>query len=140
MFCTAFLGVLDLKTGNLQYCNAGHNAPVIIETTGKVKFMEVVPNLPFGLFGDFLYEGQECDLAQGTSLFLYTDGVTEAENKENSLYSDERLLDLLSKQRCQIPCTMVDVVLDDVNKHVDGAEQSDDITIMSIIINNLKHK
>ena len=140
MFCTAFLGVLDLKTGNLQYCNAGHNAPVIIESTGEVKFMEVVPNLPFGLFGDFPYEGQECDLAQGTSLFLYTDGVTEAENMENSLYSNERLLDLLSKQRCQIPCTMVDVVLDDVNKHVDGAEQSDDITIMSIIINNLKHK
>ena len=140
MFCTAFLGVLDLKTGNLQYCNAGHNAPVIIESTGEVKFMEVVPNLPFGLFGDFPYEGQECDLAQGTSLFLYTDGVTEAENKENSLYSDERLLDLLSKQRCQIPCTMVNIVLDDVNKHVDGAEQSDDITIMSIIINNLKHK
>jgi sigma-B regulation protein RsbU (phosphoserine phosphatase) len=140
MFCTAFLGVLDLKTGNLQYCNAGHNAPVIIEPTGEVKFMEVVPNLPFGLFGDFPYEGQECDLAQGTSLFLYTDGVTEAENKENSLYSDERLLDLLSKQRCQIPCTMVNIVLDDVNKHVNGAEQSDDITIMSIIINNLKRK
>ena len=140
MFCTAFLGVLDLKTGNLQYCNAGHNAPVIIEPTGEVKYMEVVPNLPFGLFGDFPYEGQECDLTQGMSLFLYTDGVTEAENKENSLYSNERLLDLLRKQRCQIPCTMIDVVLDDVNKHVDGAEQSDDITIMSIIINNLKHK
>ena len=140
MFCTAFLGVLDLNTGNLQYCNAGHNAPVIIEPTGEVKFMEVVPNLPFGLFGDFPYEGQECDLVQGTSLLLYTDGVTEAENKENSLYSDERLLDLLSKQRCHMPCTMVDVVLDDVNNHVNGAEQSDDITIMSIIINNLKHK
>ena len=66
MFCTAFLGVLDLKTGNLQYCNAGHNAPVIIEPTGEVKFMEVVPNLPFGLFGDFPYEGQECDLVQET--------------------------------------------------------------------------
>ena len=132
MFCTAFLGVLDLKTGNLQYCNAGHNAPVIIESTGEVKFMEVVPNLPFGLFGDFPYEGQECDLVQGMSLLLYTDGVTEAENKEKSLYSDERLLDLLSKQHCQMPYTMVDVLLDNVNKHVNGAEQSDDITIMSI--------
>ena len=66
--------------------------------------------------------------------------MTEAENKENSLYSDERLLDLLSKRHCQIPCTMVDVILDDVNKHVNGAGQSDDITIMSIIINNLKRK
>ena len=64
----------------------------------------------------------------------------ENKKEEFEQASDERLLDLLSKQRCQIPCTMVDVVLDDVNKHVNGAEQSDDITIMSIIINNLKHK
>ena len=64
----------------------------------------------------------------------------ENKKEEFEQASDERLLDLLSKQRCQIPCTMVNIVLDDVNKHVDGAEQSDDITIMSIIINNLKRK
>jgi sigma-B regulation protein RsbU (phosphoserine phosphatase) len=133
MFCTAFMGVLDLKTGKLKYCNAGHNAPVIIAPTGEVKFMEVTPNLPLGLFGGFPYTGQEYDITQGASLFLYTDGVTEAENKENALYSDERLLELLAKQRNNMPCTIVDAVLNDVNKHADGAEQSDDITIMCIV-------
>ena len=132
MFCTAFLGILDLKTGNMQYCNAGHNAPVMLASSGEVKFMEVKPNLPLGLFGDFPYEGQECDITKETSLFLYTDGVTEAENTAKALYSDERLLDLLDKQRKNMPQMIVDIVLDDVNKHVDGAEQSDDITIMCV--------
>ena len=132
MFCTAFLGVLDLKTGNMQYCNAGHNAPVMLASSGEVKFMEVKPNLPLGLFGDFPYEGQECDITKETSLFLYTDGVTEAENTTKVLYSDERLLDLLDKQRKNMPQMIVDMVLDDVNKHVNGAEQSDDITIMCV--------
>jgi sigma-B regulation protein RsbU (phosphoserine phosphatase) len=117
----------------MKYCNAGHNAPVIIASTGEVKFMEVTPNLPLGLFGGFPYTGQEYDITQGASLFLYTDGVTEAENKENALYSDERLLELLAKQRNNMPCTIVDAVLNDVNKHADGAEQSDDITIMCIV-------
>ena len=132
MFCTAFLGILDLKTGNMQYCNAGHNAPVMLASSGEVKFMEVKPNLPLGLFGDFPYEGQECDITKETSLFLYTDGVTEAENTTKVLYSDERLLDLLDKQRKNMPQMIVDMVLDDVNKHVNGAEQSDDITIMCV--------
>ena len=132
MFCTAFLGVLDLKTGNMKYCNAGHNAPVMLASSGEVKFMEVKPNLPLGLFGDFPYEGQECDITKETSLFLYTDGVTEAENTTKVLYSDERLLDLLDKQRKNMPQMIVDMVLDDVNKHVNGAEQSDDITIMCV--------
>ena len=116
----------------MQYCNAGHNAPVMLASSGDVKFMEVKPNLPLGLFGEFPYEGQECDITKGTSLFLYTDGVTEAENMAKALYSDERLLDLLDKQRKNLPQTIVDAVLDDVNKHADGAEQSDDITIMCV--------
>ena len=132
MFCTAFLGVLDLKTGNMQYCNAGHNAPVMLASLGEVEFMEVKPNLPLGLFGDFSYEGQECDITKGTSLFLYTDGVTEAENMAKALYSDGRLLAFLGKQQKNMPQTIVDAVLDDVNKHADGAEQSDDITIMCV--------
>ena len=132
MFCTAFLGVLDLKTGNMQYCNAGHNAPVLLDSSGEVKFVEVKPNIPLGLFDDFPYEGQVCDITKGASLFLYTDGVTEAENTVKALYSDERLLNLLDKQRENMSQAIVDIVWDDVNKHADGAEQSDDITIMCV--------
>ena len=78
------------------------------------------------------HEGQECDIAKGTSIFLYTDGVTEAEDKAKVLYSDERLLDLLGKQGKNTPQMIAENVLDDINKHVNGAEQSDDITIMCI--------
>ena len=59
MFCTAFLGILDLKTGDLKYCNAGHNAPLIIDNDGKVYPIKVTPNLPLGLFSGFPYQGQE---------------------------------------------------------------------------------
>ena len=135
MFCTFFIGILDLENGHLKYCNAGHNASVIISPSGESKFMEVEPNLPLGLFEGFPYKGQECDIVKGTTIFLYSDGVTEAENKAKALYSDERLLDLLSKQGKNMPQTVVDAVLNDINKHVNGAEQSDDITIMCVHYN-----
>ena len=132
MFCTFFIGILDLESGYLQYCNAGHNAPVILSPSGEVKFMEVEANLPLGLFGGFPYQGQECTIEKGTSIFLYTDGVTEAENVEKALYSDERLLQQLEKLQKETPNAMVDGVLVDIESHVAEAEQSDDITIMCL--------
>jgi len=132
MFCTFFIGILDLESGHLQYCNAGHNAPVILSPSGEVKFMEVEANLPLGLFGGFPYQGQECTIEKGTSIFLYTDGVTEAENVEKALYSDKRLLQLLDELRKEEPHSMVNDVLKDIECHVSGAEQSDDITIMCL--------
>ena len=93
--------------------------------------MEIQPNLPLGLFGGFPYEGQECTLERGTSIFLYTDGVTEAENMEKALYSDERLLQQLAVIQKEGPRSIVDSVLVDIENHVAGADQSDDITIMS---------
>ena len=132
MFCTFFIGILDLESGYLQYCNAGHNAPVILSPSGEVKFMEVEANLPLGLFGGFPYQGQECTIEKGTSIFLYTDGVTEAENVEKALYSDERLLQQLEKLQKETPNAMVDGVLADIESHVAEAEQSDDITIMCL--------
>lgn len=132
MFCTAFLGILDLKTGQMQYCNAGHNAPVVMDEDGSATFMEVVPNLPLGLFGGFPYEGQECEVNRGSKLFLYTDGVTEAESVDKVLYSDERLLELLANCRNEHVDEVVEKVLEDIASHSAGAEQSDDITVMCI--------
>ena len=132
MFCTFFIGILDLESGLLQYCNAGHNAPVVLSSSGEVKFMEVEANLPLGLFGGFPYLGQECTIGKGTSIFLYTDGVTEAENKEKALYSDERLLKQLELLRNGNTRSMVDGILVDIESHVAGADQSDDITIMCL--------
>jgi sigma-B regulation protein RsbU (phosphoserine phosphatase) len=132
MFCTAFLGVLNLQTGVMQYCNAGHNAPVLMHKEGKVEYMEVLPNLPLGLFGSFPYEGQECVLNEGDSLFLYTDGVTEAENVAKELYSDECLLAFLAGCHQEEPAVIVEKVYDDIERHTLGAEQSDDITMMCV--------
>ena len=132
MFCTAFLGVLDLKTGHLSYCNAGHNAPLIIGTTGRVLPLDVVPNLPLGLFGGFPYEGQELQLDKQMMLYLFTDGVNEAENNQKELFGDLRLAALLKRNASQEPSDIIDATFAEVNGHADGAEQSDDITVMCI--------
>ena len=132
MFCTAFLGILDLKTGKLAYCNAGHNAPLIIGKNGNVSAMDVVPNLPLGLFSGFPYQGQETKIEKDSMLYLFTDGVNEAENKKMEQFSDERLVSLLMKNACAEPKEIVETTFAEVERHADGANQSDDITVMCI--------
>lgn len=132
MFCTAFLGVLDLKTGRLTYCNAGHNAPLLINANGNVSAMDVTPNLPLGLFTGFPYQGQEIDIEKDTMLYLFTDGVNEAENSKMEQFSDERLVAMLKANSGTEPKGIVEVTLSEVERHADGAKQSDDITVMCI--------
>jgi sigma-B regulation protein RsbU (phosphoserine phosphatase) len=132
MFCTAFLGILDLKTGLLKYCNAGHNAPLIIEDNGNVYAMKVDPNLPLGLFLGFPYEGQETQIDRNMTLYLFTDGVTEAENINNELFGDERLISMLKENTVRGPKEIIEQTFVHVKKHADGADQSDDITVMCI--------
>ena len=132
MFCTAFLGVLDLKTGRLAYCNAGHNAPLLINANGNVSAMDVTPNLPLGLFTGFPYQGQEIDIEKDTMLYLFTDGVNEAENSKMEQFSDERLVAMLKANSGTEPKGIVEVTLSEVERHADGAKQSDDITVMCI--------
>ena len=132
MFCTAFLGILDLKTGNLSYCNAGHNAPLVIDSDGHVTAMEVIPNLPLGLFSGFPYQGQQTKIAKNTKLYLFTDGVNEAENNDMEQFGDERLVSMLEANADVEPKDIVDVSFAEVQRHADGANQSDDITVMCI--------
>ena len=132
MFCTAFLGILDLKTGQLKYCNAGHNAPLIVDANGNVALMDVVANLPLGLFSGFPYEGQETRIEKQTMLYMFTDGVNEAENINKELFGDERVTALLKLNVSQNPSEIVDKTFAEVKNHADGAEQSDDITVMCI--------
>ena len=132
MFCTAFLGILDLKTGGLLYCNAGHNAPYMIEKDGKVSAMSVTPNLPLGLFSGFPYEGQETRIEKDMMIYLFTDGVNEAENIEKEQFSDERLISLLKKHSSDTPRVIIDETFAEIEHHADGADQSDDITVMCI--------
>ena len=130
MFCTAFLGILDLKTGHLEYCNAGHNAPLVIAPDGNVYPMDIVPNLPLGLFSGFPYEGQETTIERQTMLYMFTDGVNEAENINNELLGDDKIFEMLKKNASLEPGDIIDVTFEQIRRHADGAEQSDDITVM----------
>lgn len=134
MFCTFFLGILDLHSGELLYCNAGHNAPLLVAPDGVVKPLDVNPNLPLGVIGGFPYMAQNMILKKGTMLFLYTDGVTEAENPSKELYSDARLKDMLATSGGNAR-DLVESVKSAVDAYAAGTEQSDDITILCLKCN-----
>lgn len=132
MFVTLFLGIIDLKSGKMEYCNAGHNAPVVYYR-GSAAFLEVHPNIPLGLFEGFEFKKQEIQLASDTQILVYTDGVTEAESTTQELFSEERLLALFDKgKQTKTPKEIVEEILDEVHIHSIGAEQSDDITLLCI--------
>ena len=129
MFVTMFCGVLDLKTGHLRYCNAGHNAPILVGKGGNAE-LPVVPNLPLGVLTEMSFTEQEADLECGTGLFLYTDGLTEAESATHELFGEDRMLKALdsglgSGQQIQ-------AMTDAVKAFVKEADQSDDLTMLYI--------
>lgn len=132
MFVTLFIGILDLESGKLLYSNAGHNPPILIKPDGKPIYMEATPNVPAGLFPEFIYGSQELQVEKGTTIFLYTDGLTEAENIEKKLYGKERLLNLLERVDIVEPKDVTETVIERVAVHVGEAEQSDDLTILTI--------
>lgn len=133
MFVTLFVGVLDLPTGRLRFCNAGHNAPVLVDSNkGTVTMMDVKPNLPIAIVPDVKFEGQEVIVTPGTSIFLYTDGLTEAENVEKELFDEDRMLKQLKESVNSDSKSMVEEMQEAVRNHVKNAEQSDDLTMVAI--------
>lgn len=135
MFVTLFVGVVDLATGHLMFCNAGHNPPVLVDNGGEAKFMDVCPNIPVGLFSGFDYVEQEKESIDNCQLFLYTDGLTEAENVDKELFGDDRLLEGLKGAVGRMAKDVVEDIEKMVASHAAGAEQSDDLTMMAININ-----
>lgn len=133
MFVTLFVGVLDLPTGRFRYCNAGHNAPVVVDgDTGEVRMLNVKPNLPVAIMPGMKFEMQETVVRYGMTVFLYTDGLTEAENGGKELFGDGRMMAELKKTSGMTSREQVENMLDAVHRHVDGAEQSDDLTMIAI--------
>ena len=127
MFVTLFLGVLDLTTGKLNYCNAGHNAPILHQ-----RFMDVKHNLPLGVQRGFAYEAQQIQMHYNDALFLYTDGLTEAENGKHEQYGEQQMLDKFIALVDSRPREVVEQMYADVKRFVDGAQQSDDLTMLCI--------
>ena len=131
MFVTLFVGVLDLISGKLDYCNAGHGAPVLI---GKeVSRLDVVPNLPLGVYPDFKYQGQEAVLPPDCTLFVYTDGLTEAKNMEYAEFGEENMIRTLEKIKGNglLPAELLEYMVGEVNRFVKTAPQSDDLTMLA---------
>ncbi|MCR5049657.1 MAG: SpoIIE family protein phosphatase [Paludibacteraceae bacterium] len=129
MFLTLFLGVLDCQTGQLDFCNAGHNAPVQLTSCG---LLPVVANLPLGIDPDFEFQAQSTQIAYNEVLFLYTDGLTEAENDRHEQYGEERMLQMLGGMADNTPRYIIRKMQEDVEAFVDGAQQSDDLTMLAI--------
>ena len=129
MFVTFFCGVLDLKNGHLRYCNAGHNAPILVGPGGNFE-LKVDANLPLGVISGMSFSEQETDLVTGTGLFLYTDGLNEAENTEHELFGEERMLASLNGSLNSHE--QIKTMTEAVEAFVGSAPQSDDLTMLYI--------
>ena len=155
MFVTLFTGVLDLATGHLRYCNAGHNSPLLIgcnvedcvphsdlqvgdcvpHSDLEVRELSCLSNLPLGIMADFQFEAQEVDIASQTTIFLFTDGLNEAENAVQEQFGDDRIMAVANRllaERQYQPLNITYEMYQAVHTFVAGAEQSDDLTMLAI--------
>ena len=158
MFITMFIGLADLTTGRLDYCNAGHNPPVIGMDNGKLtmdndgaqqkttsncqssiinyQFLEMLPNAPIGLWPELEYEGEALESIFDCMLFVYTDGLNEAENERQEQFGDERLLHILCTSSFENARHLVETLKAEVDKHRNGFAPNDDLTMMCL---SLRH-
>ena len=137
MFVTMFVGVLNLATGELNYSNAGHDAPMLVSAEG-IKMLETDANLPVGVMGDMEYTLQHTTLQPHTTIFLYTDGLTEAEDVDYNQFGEKRMRKVAQqmmadgKDEWQQPGELVKKIENAVASFVGKAEQSDDLTMLAI--------
>ena len=129
MFVTMFLGVIHLKSGHMDFCNAGHNPPVLgLPAT----FLKMETNAPIGLWPDLDYVGESIDNIKGCPLLVYTDGLNEAENQQQEQFGDERLLAVLNNNQFHSSREVIEKLFDEVGRHRNGADPNDDLTIMCL--------
>jgi len=134
-FVTVFYGMLNLKTGVLSYCNGGHNLPYIQKQDGTVIELEDVGGLLLGKFEDAPYQTGEVVLSEEDTIITFTDGVTEAENEDESFFDEERVIEYLKKNSGKSLNSQVKGLFLEVMKFSGAAIQSDDITVLSVRFN-----
>jgi len=134
MFVTLFLGLLDLQTGHLSFCNAGHNPPVLGVGNQNCGFIEMIPNAPIGVLPGLTFKGEEIETIKGRPLFIYTDGLNEAENPAKEQFGDDRLLNFLRNCSYESAKQVIASIAAEVEQHRQGAEPNDDLTMMCIYI------
>lgn len=132
MFVTMFLGLVDLSTGTMYFCNAGHNPPVLKDRNG-VSFLSMEPNAPIGLWPELDYVGERFDDVRGDSLLIYTDGLNEAENNRQEQFGDDQLLKILKTGRFGNAREVIEHLNKAVERHREGAEPNDDLTMLCLM-------
>jgi len=131
MFVTAFMGYLHIPSGKFTFVNAGHNFP-LIKKQNKYEFLKTKPEFILAGMENMIYSENEITLEKGDTLFLYTDGVTEAMNRENKLFSDVKLLETVDKYKDSSPIKLLPLIKNEIDRFADGAEQADDITMLAL--------
>jgi serine phosphatase RsbU (regulator of sigma subunit) len=134
MFVTMFLGLLDLQTGHLSYCNAGHNPPILGDPEKGCEFINMHPNAPIGVLPGLEFQGDEIESIKGRPLFVYTDGLNEAENPAHEQFGDDRLLSFLRNCGFESARQVIEDITADIERHRNGAEPNDDLTMMCLNI------
>ena len=135
LFVTAWMGVLEISTGKFSYVNAGHNPPLLKRNNGDFEYLKCKPGFVLAGIEDFKYKQDEMHLDKGDTVFLYTDGVTEANNNKNDLYSEERLLNKLNDNKNEPISNIISKIRQDVDLFAGEIPQFDDITMLGIKIN-----
>ena len=137
MFVTAWMGILDLTTGNVQFANAGHNPPLLRRANGDFEYLKTRAGFVLAGMEGIRYRAGEITLNQGDRLFLYTDGVPEATNVDNKLYGEDRLLDFMNQNACMEATELLPALKANIDEFVGEAPQFDDITMLMF---DYKHK
>ena len=130
MFVTVFLAVLDIPTGKLTYANAGHNPPLVRRAGGDYQWLPTKPGFVVAGMEGMKYKQDETKLLPGDELILYTDGVTEAANPKDELFSDAYLLEVANKHKGECSREFLDNIKMEIDIFADGAEQADDISML----------
>lgn len=135
MFVTVWAGIIDLRTGHIEFASAGHNPPVVRHNDGSVEFIPSKAGLVMAAMEDTVYKQQSYEMKKGDTLFLYTDGVTEATNSENKLFGDDRLLETIKKSGDLDTANTCTFVKKEIDKFVQDVPQFDDITMLAVKFN-----
>ena len=138
MFVTVWLGILDITTGKVIATNAGHEYPAFFHNGNDFEILRDKHSFVVGGMEGVRYKDYEFTLSEGDTLYLYTDGVTEAQNDKQELFGTDRMLDALNADKGASPKELLDNVKAELDSYVNGAEQSDDITMLCLRYNGKK--
>ncbi|MGH7601344.1 MAG: SpoIIE family protein phosphatase [bacterium] len=132
MFVTIFYGILDTRSGELNYCNGGHNPPYLLRADGQIEALELTGGIALGAMKNSVYKAKQMTLQAGDGIFLFTDGVTEAMDRNSELFSEARLEEnLKGKTGVSLP-QLIESVIAAINAYASGVPQADDITILAL--------